>query len=1181
VTTVAPAVEGVVQDARKRTSPYQGLEPYSEEDAAYFFGRSAWREIICDHLLGYRVTVLYGASGVGKSSVLHAGVVDELRRQALSNTKLSGLPELLPVILSRWSSDPLVSLTEAMQAGAAAISPELADDPPQGSLAEVLTAWSERVGGHVLVILDQFDEYFTYYERSAFGSAFADELVEAITDRDVPAHFLFSIREDALAKLDLFEDRIPELWQNLLRIEHLDRAAAREAIERPVLRWNEREAKGNTIELEPGLVEAVLSEAEPESVHADKAGRGRVELTEHDGVGDDLVEAPYLQLVMSRLWEEECANGGRAIRVETLRRLGGGDRIFRSHFDSVMKSLPRRQRAVAARIFQYLVTPNGTKIALPPSALAKWAKQKEAKVASVLGTLAGGERRILRTVSSADGDEETSYEIFHDRLASGILDWRRRYGRRRTIKRSLLFAVPPLAAALIVSLAWIGLQQSRYDTLDGRFDLLQMQDEVESVAQRSPYFGAVLPAHDDRVTSVAVSRDGRIATASDDGTVVVSRARIQGGVVRVDRDRVLTADFPSRVQFSPDGRLLGVEDAASARVWDQTRRRLIDVPATSDSTSLAFTPDGDSLLTALDDGTAHLWNIPSGRSAAEFPAAAGASLESASLSRDGKVLLTVGANVARLWDVASRRPLGLPFRLSGDPVFAGLSPDGGSLLTLSAGVAHLWEIRTHRDTRIPGAGPDPVDDLTYDVALVDFGPDGRFAVAGRREVRLYDKRGESLAMLRGHTTPTTVVRFSPDGRLIATGAIGGAVRIWDAVTGRSLAVLTGHQEGVNALAFSPDGKLLVTAASDGTAIVWQVQGLRRQAQIEAAARKSRYFGALLPAHQDQVSSAAFSPDGQRVVTASDDLTVAVSRARVRGDTVRIARERVLDIDGLPTLALFSPDGRLLGVETGDEWAGVWGPNGKKRFEIPATGKYNSLAFAPDGSTVLTAVQDGTAHLWDVTTGKSVTEFRAPEKSPETASISRTGRRVVTVAGKVARVWDVSRPRRVATPFRATKRLLYAVLSPDETSLLTLSAGDARLWDVRSHSNVQLVGAGPESDDNLGYDLAALADFARDGRVAIAGRREVPVYDKSGELVATLPPHKRPTTVVRFSPNGKLLATASLDGKTRIWDTRTSSVVARLGAHQGPVNALAFSPDGKLLVTAASDGTAIVWRVPAR
>jgi WD40 repeat protein len=1176
MTTAAPALEPVSRESRARTSPYQGLEPYSEEDAAYFFGRSAWREIITDHLCGYRVTVLYGASGVGKSSVLHAGVVDELRRQAKRNSELSGRPELLPVILSRWSSDPLVALADAMRSGAAAIAPELTEDPPPGSLAEVLTAWSERVGGQVLVILDQFDEYFTYYERGVGGSAFADELVEAITNRDVPAHFLFSIREDALAKLDLFEDRIPDLWQNLLRIEHLDRAAAREAIERPVERWNEREAAaGQTIELEPGLVEAVLSEAEPESVHADKAGRGRVELTEEDRSGEDLVEAPYLQLVMSRLWEEECGNGGRSIRVETLRRLGGGDRIFRSHFDSVMRSLPRRQRAVGARIFQYLVTPNGTKIALPPSALAKWAKQKEAKVATVLGTLAGGERRILRTVASADGDGETSYEIFHDRLASGILDWRRRYGRRRTIKRSLLFVVPPLAVALFAALGWVGYQKSQYADLSSSYDLLRMQDRVETVARRSPFFGAVLPAHEDTVTSVAVSPDGRrIATASDDGTVVVSRSTVGAAEFDAERERVLKLDFPSLALFSPDSRLLAVETGNEwARVWGPTGRRRFQIPASSDYTSLAFTPDGRAVLSALNDGTAHLWDVRNGKSIAVFRAPE-KPLATASMSRSGRRVVTVAGKVARVWDVARPGKLGLPFTSTNDLVYAGLSPDGASLLTVSPGDARLWDVGSHRLLRLVGAGA--ASEQEFDPALADFAVSGEFAVAGRRDVPVYDRAGGPITVLRGDA-PSTVVRFSPDGTLIATGESGGAVHIWDARTGGSRTVLNGHQGAVTSLAFSSGGGLLVSGASDGTVIAWLL--LDVQTQVAKAARRSPSFGAVLSRHEDEVTSTAFSPDGRRIATVSDDGTVVVSRSSLRGGVLSVTGERVIEFDGLPTLALFSPDSKLLGIETGDEWAGVWGANRKKRFEVPATGEFDSLAFTPDGRRILTALQNGTAHLWDVGTGKSVVVFRTPEQALATASISRTGRRVVTVGGKVARIWDVARARQVGAPFRARRKLLYAALSPDGDSLLTLSAGDARLWDVRDHGNVRLAGAGPQSDESFGYDVTVLADFAPDGRFALAGRREVPLYDKSGRLVATLPPHEEATTVVRFSPDGTLLATASRDGRTRIWDTRGERQLIVLDAQLGAVNALAFSPDGKLLVTAAADGTAIVWRMP--
>ena len=1180
MTTVAPALERAPQGDRPRTSPYQGLEPYSEEDAAYFFGRSAWREIICDHLLGYRVTVLYGASGVGKSSVLHAGVVDELRRQAVRNREVSGLPELLPVILSRWSSDPLVSLTEAIQVGAAAIAPELADDPPQGSLAEILAAWSERIGGHVLVILDQFDEYFTYYERGPFGSAFADELVEAITDRDVPAHFLFSIREDALAKLDLFEDRIADLWQNLLRIEHLDHVAAKEAIERPVARWNEREAAdGETIELEPGLVEAVLSEAEPESVHADKAGSGRIELTEEGRAVTDFVEAPYLQLVMSRLWEEERGNGSSSLRIETLRRLGGGDRIFRNHFDSVMKSLPRRQRSVAARVFQYLVTPHGTKIALPPSALAKWAKQKESKVASVLETLAAGERRILRTVSGGE-EAETSYEIFHDRLAAGILDWRRRYGRRRTIRRALLLFVPPLAVALFVAVVVIGFQRSENADLSGMVAFLRAQNEVAAAAQGSPRLGAILPPQQDGVSSVAVSPDGRrIATTSYDGTVDVSRTSVQDGEFDADPERPLNVDSAALSVFSPDGRLLGIETGnAWAGVWGPTGKKRFQIEASSDYASLAFTPDGKKVLTALDDGTAHLWDVRTGKSVAVFRAPE-ESLDSAAISRSGDRVVTIAGTTARVWDVTRPRRLGVPFETQTDLIYAGLSPDGRSLLTVSAGGTRLWDVRSHHSVAPVGAGPGSDGGFGYDSAVADFAPDGRFALAGRRAVPLYSKSGQLLIVLRGHTSPTTVVRFSPDGRLVATGDGTGAVRVWDTSTGQSRALLTAHKDAITSLAFSPPHGFLVTGASDGMAIVWLFGDVAQS--VEATARTSPSFVAMLPSHFLSVNSVAVSTDGgqgYRFVTTSEDGTVAVSAApNVRAGALQVFRDRVLQIE-LAHLALFSPDGSLLGVETGDAWAGVWGQNGKKRFEIPASSDSLSLAFTPDGSRVLTALEDGTAHLWDARSGKSVAVFRSAEKPLTTASLSRDGRLLVTVGGKIARVWEVGRQPPLGTVFRLSSRPVYAALSPDGRSLLTLSAGDTRLWDVRTHRNVRLAGVGPEPGGDFDYELA---DFALDGHFAIAGRRPVPIYDRSGQLLIVLRGHTAPTTVVRFSPDGQLVATGDRTGAVRVWDTSTGQSRAVLTAHFGPVTALAFSPDGRFLATAAADGTAIVWRVPAR
>src|SRR5262249_30977018 len=126
-----------------RPSPYQGLVPYSEADAEWFFGRDEWSEVVSDNFRAYRVTVLYGASGVGKSSLLRAGVMRRLVDQARDNVERLGAPRLLPVGFSAWSlDDPLAALKEALRDGAAQVRPDaLPVAAPEGALADVLESW--------------------------------------------------------------------------------------------------------------------------------------------------------------------------------------------------------------------------------------------------------------------------------------------------------------------------------------------------------------------------------------------------------------------------------------------------------------------------------------------------------------------------------------------------------------------------------------------------------------------------------------------------------------------------------------------------------------------------------------------------------------------------------------------------------------------------------------------------------------------------------------------------------------------------------------------------------------------------------------------------------------------------------------------------------------------------------
>jgi CHASE2 domain-containing sensor protein len=447
--------------ATPRDSPYQGLVPFEEGDTEWFFGRDDSREVVLDSLRAYRVSVLYGESGVGKSSLLHASVLPCLRQQARSHLTAQGHPEQLAVAFAEWrAEDPLRALKQVLYNNVDEFSPTPGAQAGEATLAEVLRICSERVGGVVFVILDQLEELFLYHASDAAGRAFENELVDAIHRREGAANFLLSIREDALAKLDRLQGRIPGLLENLVRIEHLSESAASEAIERPLVRWS---SLTTPVTIEPVLVEQVLVQL----------GAGRMLLPNAGGIGEvqasggqRRIEAPYLQLVLARIWYEERAAGSLVLRLETLERLGGAEHIVRTHLDAVLDKFSSKDRKVAALAFRYLVTPSGTKIAHRSTDLAAYTAVPVDTLERVLAALAG-EARILRPVA------DRAYEIYHDVLAAAVLDWRQRYAESRSkslLARSVVLAIAAIVVPVVI-VAYQGhiLGGLENNTLDARF----------------------------------------------------------------------------------------------------------------------------------------------------------------------------------------------------------------------------------------------------------------------------------------------------------------------------------------------------------------------------------------------------------------------------------------------------------------------------------------------------------------------------------------------------------------------------------------------------------------------------------------------------------------------------------------------------------------------------------------
>ncbi len=1153
--------------------PYVGLVPFSEHDAAFFFGRENETELIAANVVAARLTLLYAPSGVGKTSVLRAGVIPRLHEIGRGDEDV-GMRSTAVAYVSDWSGPPLEVITNEIRRALQETGVQVAAPSPWAGLVQWLRGTLSETGvPAVYIILDQFEEYFLYHPAD-------DDLPTAIGDvltaRGLNVHLLLSLREDALAGLDRFEGHVPHLFENYLRLSYLSRNSARTAIEGPLDRYNSLTNPDARMSIEPELVEAALDEVRagnvvmvPESATAEAPSPG----DRND------IEAPYLQLVLTRLWDEERAQGSSTLRRDTLGRLGGAQTIVQSHLDTVMAELAPEQRDVAAGVFHHLVTTSGSKIALTAEDLADWAEFPVDRVRNLLERLSSGPRRILRPVPPAAGvTSPPRYEVFHDVMGAAVLDWRRRYvsaqqrseaelklqqaraaartARRRLRRARLVAAVMALllvAACLLgviaysssqnaesaLRLAWarqLAAESERLvDTRPDTAILLGLQIlSLDRDQQSTPETGLVtglsrvthvsrqILGHDQPVLAAAFSPNGALlATGSADATV-----QLWDTATGAPHGQPLTGHgaWVKTVAFSPDGALLAsAGDDDTVRLWDVATGAPHGDPLSGHGSSVwgvEFSPDGALLASAGDDHAVRLWDVATGAPHGQ-PLTGTSELWSAAFSPRGDVLATGSEDgMVRLWDVATGAPRGEPLVGDGSPVWGvDFSPDGTVLGAFGdEGMVRLWDVATGTPRGEPLTGHDGA------VWYMAFSPDGTVlaTVGDEGMVRLWDvatgtPRGEPLT---GHDGAVWYVAFSPDGALLATAGTDLTVRLWDVASGQPHGQpLTGHTHSIWSLEFSPDGTLLATVSDDSTARLWEV------------AETSSISQAL--AHATDVNQVAFSPDGALVATGGSDSTVRlwdVATGRPHGSPLTGHEDWLRGV-------AFSPDGALLASSSGDGTVRLWDANGAPHGR-PLTGHegaVRNVAFSPDGTLLASAGDDETVRLWDVATG-------APHGQPLT--------------GHGGAVWDV-------------------VFSPD--GALVATVGDDRavvLWNVAT-GQVQ----GEPPTDHAG-SVRAVA-FSPDGALLATASDDstVRLWD-----VSTGRPHRQPlightgaVTGVAFSPDGTLLASAGDDETVRLWDVATGAPHGQpLTGHTGAVWDVVFSPDGARLATAGEDGLVRLW-----
>jgi len=1141
------ALDPALAGATETRNPYKGLRAFTEDDAADFFGREALTEHLVERLAQTRFLAVVGPSGSGKSSVVRAGLVPQIRQGALSGSERWNVVEMFP------GAYPLEELEAALlrtaDSAPAGLLEQLEQDE-RGLLRAVKRLLADDDSELVLVV-DQLEEVFTLVEDEARRTQFLALLERAVMDPHARLRIVVTLRADFYDRpllysgfAELLRDYVEALVP--LKPEEFERAIA-------------GPAEGVGARFEPGLLSELVAD-----------------------VGSEPGALPLLQYALTELYERR---EGSTLTADAYRTIGGISGALAGRAEEIFGGLGESAQDAARQLFLRLVTPGegaeDTRRRVERTELASMEVDQAALEEAIQEF---GAWRLL----SFDRDPRSgtpTIEVAHEALM-------REWGRFRRWIDSGREQVRLHRRLAVATREWEGADREPSYLLRGsnlaQFELLAGESTIALTELEREFVEASTAANELELARQR-RQNRRLRTLLAGAVALLVLAVIAGALALVSRSN---AQHEASVAL---GRQLGAEAVSTPRIdlamllareslnLDQSPQTegtllatLLRTPAVIGTFTtpiqdrpldVQVSPDGRQIAAITNNDVMRLYDTRTYRPTGHFDAVNGpyAYVPGSSdllvgdprpakadfwlvAPRTGRTVRTFA--ISKLWQMNPTSPAE-PTLASRDGrygffLYALVNQDG------SNGRAYIeqWRLdhsgRSH-PVQLGGTGMIAAGALPGDRVIAAL--DGRIVTWDARTQKM-------IRSVSGPTFgPTEFVNgaISPDGRTFAYGLENGTVHFWDIGRGKSITGLGGHSAAVQRIAFSPDSSTAVSTGDDGVSIVWDpVSGQ----PIER-----------LTGHTGRVIGAAFSPDGKTLYTAGLDgaiLAYDLSSGRRFGSPFKVPAGHQpapqVPLPPGPRLAV-SGNGRLFATgalpdNLTQSSVEIYSASSlRKLATISLQADRNLSAGAWAGNRFVLGADRGLVQLWDFQVGVR------PRSVGVLHGLSAKGqvRAIATAAGGlvVAAVDGWGIPQQNAPPKEDGELAIWrdGRLVGDKAFKLT---GFGNAVALSADGSIAAVAA----DSLPGSPVRVIIVDARTGKV----ERTITVQNASGSV-----------TALAFAPDGTL-ATGSWSGIVNLWNPKTGGSIGHSTlVAPAPVASISFSPDGKTFATSGgSSGGTKIW-----